>query len=485
MSEHISGSTFTAADDEPILVAVTNVSAILHHVLQYEYAALSPCLRCYGRALSHVFLCWLPEAQLTTWESLRAQGTSIPAILSLHPDLLHIAAQTLASHLPGVAQPAPSPSLLDPTCCQPLWTCTLQNTSGTHAKAASIHAVAQETSATLFFGTETKLTPACHRSAWLKGILPDYHVFYSSFPTRNTGQAGTFWAQHKALTGRCLVEICPTPKLLQGYLTHARLTVPHGTPRHCITIYQTPLPHKRFPAAAAISAYVQDLRSKFPADRFLIGGDFNAVLNPSLDRSPGSAKAYDRTLPDLLAACNLTDVFSKCPGRPPHTFARGTSSARLDYFLCGTDDPLLDALASTPQPFVHTTLAARHSDHLPVTFTVPHSALFDAPLPPPPGPTPSGNCLHSPARFLRPFSSQALTAFKHQVTAKLGDRAHVISQRILNALPHPSSRPLWAMPYKMKPSLASLLLATKPGPASLPNNPAACPQTPPPKQAGS
>lgn len=135
----MSDPQFPPTDDDAIIHAVTRADPLLSQLLIFEYDTLPPSSRSYGRALSQLLLCWLSPDELVPWDTLRAQGLDIPAILSLHPLLLQHAASAAAMCITPTLPTTPQTTLTDPTCCQPLWTCTLQNTNGTHSKAASIY----------------------------------------------------------------------------------------------------------------------------------------------------------------------------------------------------------------------------------------------------------------------------------------------------------------------------------------------------------
>ena len=469
-------------DDACILSSVAPFPA-LTILLQFELDQLSPTERCCSHALYIMLQYLLPADALVGWDTLRAQGLAIPAVLALQPHLLDQAAHSVdclfTPSLPALQQP----SLTNPTCADPLCTIVAQNVQGSHCHAASTHQIAQELSPDFFISCENKTHPSCHRSAWLRRILPNHHTFYSSYDAKgHHPQAGVSVSYHKALNDRCLIEVQASPTHLQGYLSHVRITIPHGIPRHFLGIYQPPSPHqRRTKVAAQLQSYLQLMRTRFVGDRFLVGGDFNAVLAPA-DRHTGVPLPTDASLQRLLTACDLTCVFSKCAARPPHTFYRQGGSARLDYFLCGTDDPLLDAVASTPQNFVHESLHAHHSDHLPVYFRVPYSALFAAPLPSPP--TPLQRLLPARPQLARPFPAPALAAFSSKVSENYGSQAHVVSQRIVNAL-RAGSVPSGLGGDLTRAAIACISASCEEAWACLPTTPIrARPSTRPPQQGG-
>lgn len=130
--------------------------------------------------------------------------------------------------------------------------------------------------------------------------------------------------------------------------------------------------------AADLTVYTETLqnllipyRSEHPTGRLFVGGDFNMVERPSLDRNlppndprgRASLTSYEQTMIDLLAEAQLTDIFRRCHPRLRSFTHRqatqsGLSEARLDR-IYADDSPGIVGVT-------HLTSSDEQTDHIPV-----------------------------------------------------------------------------------------------------------------------
>ena len=116
----------------------------------------------------------------------------------------------------------------------------------------------------------------------------------------------------------------------------------------------------------------EDIQNK----SFVLGGDFNVILNPSLDSEGGKPVIKKRTIAKLIQITenlDLCDIWKiRNPKRKRFTFRQHHSTVfiqrRLDYFF----------ISNTLQESIKTadTLAAFSTDHSPVTFSLCHLKEF-------------------------------------------------------------------------------------------------------------
>ena len=117
---------------------------------------------------------------------------------------------------------------------------------------------------------------------------------------------------------------------------------------------------------------IEDIQNK----SVVLGGDFNVILNPSLDSEGGKPVIKKRTIAKLIQITenlDLCNIWRICdPKRKRFTFRQhhsiGFIQRRLDYYF----------MANSPQEFTKTTyiLAAFSTDHSPITFSLCHLKEF-------------------------------------------------------------------------------------------------------------
>lgn len=120
------------------------------------------------------------------------------------------------------------------------------------------------------------------------------------------------------------------------------------------------------PAQQAGMDNLEALLDSMTADNIILGGDFNCILDPLLDRNsttalPSSAAAHRgriHTLMEERLLCNVMRVRNQ--NKRLYTFRRNNYASRLDFFLVSAR---LSEAASLLK-----TLEGLHSDHLLITF---------------------------------------------------------------------------------------------------------------------
>lgn len=97
-------------------------------------------------------------------------------------------------------------------------------------------------------------------------------------------------------------------------------------------------PREQLETLEKMEGFLQDLEST----NILIGGDFNSILNPSLDKNTSTpshpaSEPIRAKIKALQDDWNLVDIWRiRNPTRKSYTFGRGSYSSRLDLFLIST-----------------------------------------------------------------------------------------------------------------------------------------------------
>lgn len=113
------------------------------------------------------------------------------------------------------------------------------------------------------------------------------------------------------------------------------------------------------------------------SENIILGGDFNCILDPILDRNstctiPVSSNLYRNRLHTLMDERQLCDVMRvRNPTKRVYTFRRGNYASRLDLFLVS------EQFSETASQLK--TLEGPHSDHTLITIFLRHSEIRRGP----------------------------------------------------------------------------------------------------------
>lgn len=235
--------------------------------------------------------------------------------------------------------PADAPSVHERPDCLRIMN---QNCRGLSCNAVALGMLIDEQSPDILFLTETKLTSNHNRCVALTDMLQRYRWAISSATRKQTreysagrGYAGVVVAVRDTYSAGGGLTPQEPPQGLAGYVCHVAMRMQTDVPLHLIGVYAP----EDMEVRARVCKYLHDQvrMCRDNGHALLIGGDWNAVMQPS-DRSTAKMDTADLKLAEFMRTASLSPLHTQAGLTRERTYTQRTTgggihSSRIDDVL--------------------------------------------------------------------------------------------------------------------------------------------------------